>query len=341
MIPQSSETILSSPSPDAAPSPDSKKKKILRVLLWFLVGFFFLVLFTFIKLPNDRIQNWLDGNLAILLADNGVSYSAEKKSLSFFPSTRYHLEEVTLRLPNRRTSHLDELSVSPSILPLILGRYGGQAEIRDKKQTFQMKASVQPEFKTEKGTGRTPPSSPTGLVGSFEFHSDKFDFGKTRLLETLAGLQISSAVFDGHGKMAGNFLTPNTLQGMVSVVMSSLVLEPQNIQGFNFPKLTLSEGQIDLEVQKGKVLIKSLKLGKGGGQADDLQGTVQGDIALQQDWLSSILNLKINFSVSENVMKSFSLLEMLLAAYKQPDGSFSIVLTGPIYAPVPAPISKT
>lgn len=315
-----------SPSKDST-SPEvlqSRAQRITRFLLWSLVTVFFLLFFTLLKLPEDKLRNWIDGNIAVALAQRGISFSATNKSLSFLFGPTYVLQDATFNFPPPTPpTHLDELSVSPAIFPMVLGRYGGNGVIRNKEGKLSFSAAVRDFNK--------------GLKGDFSFRSKKMDLGKTGILSGFTGLQISSANLDGDGALKGDFMVPNTLEGNIAVRLTPLIFDAQSIQGFSVPKLTISDGLVEFSAEKGKLLIKNFKLGKPGATGDDIQCNVSGEITLNRNWESSTLNLKINFSISENVKKSFILLDTLLTDFKQADGSYSLLLTGSVFAPIPAP----
>jgi hypothetical protein len=110
------------------------------------------------------------------------------------------------------------------------------------------------------------------------------------------------------------------------------------LYGFNIPKIAVSESVADVTFGKGKATLKTVRIGKTGNTAEDLRGTVTGDLLLAKSWDSSTLNLKIRFSLAESILKSFMLLDAILGAGKQPDGSYAFNLTGPLSAPMPIPI---
>jgi hypothetical protein len=60
-------------------------------------------------------------------------------------------------------------------------------------------------------------------------------------------------------------------------------------------------------------------------------------VVLGRNWQYSTLNLRADFSLSQNVIKSFVLIDALLSAGKKPDGSYSYTISGPLYSPTPTP----
>jgi type II secretion system protein N len=177
----------------------------------------------------------------------------------------------------------------------------------------------------------------SGSKGSFNFQAKKLDLGKLGVLPMAAGIQ-GSGILDGKGSISGDLSVPSTLDGTINLNLSKVVIEAQNIMGFSIPNISISEGVIDISLEKSKANIKTFRIGKTGNVTDDLQGTITGDATLGRNWDAGNLNVKTHFSISPNVMKSFTLLDAILGGGKQPDGSFSFMLTGPLRAPMPTPM---
>jgi len=167
------------------------------------------------------------------------------------------------------------------------------------------------------------------------------DFGKLGVLPLIANIQ-GSGVLDGNGNLSGDFSTPSTLEGNVNLKLSRVTLEQQMLYGFSIPKILISEGIIEIDIEKAKARIKSFRIGHPTNPAtlaDDIQGTISGDMTLAKFWEMSNLNLKLNFSFSEGLMKSFILLDAILGAGKQANGSYGFSLTGPLSSPIPTPLA--
>ncbi len=60
-------------------------------------------------------------------------------------------------------------------------------------------------------------------------------------------------------------------------------------------------------------------------------GSATGDIILGSNWDSSTLNAKINFKLSDPLIKAFFLIDSFLGPGKQGDGSYSLISHGPGY----------
>ena len=116
------------------------------------------------------------------------------------------------------------------------------------------------------------------------------------------------------------------------------MIDAQSIFGFPIPKILVSEGNADIEIQDGKAQIKTFKLGKPGHVEDDIQATLTGQVILGKFWAASKVDLNTRFSLSQNILKPLILLDAILGSGKQPDGSYAFHLTGPILSPTPSPL---
>ncbi len=300
-----------------------RAQRILRSMGW--TGFFFvlLLLFTLIKLPEIRLKNYVQGTLSSLLASKGISVSAASTEISFLFGISYTMKDVTLVLPPPDSPvKVERIEVSPSIFPMILGKIAGTVKIE--QGSGFLKASV----------STSAASGPKNEM-SLSFRAKDFNLGRLALLQILAGLRGGMNI-SGDGSFSGDLNQPSSWNGDIKAELSKIALEQQSMMGFNLPPIRVAEGHIELGASSGKATIKTLRLGKPGGN-DDLTATVTGDIALGKTWDSSMVNLKTKFSISAAAMKSLSLLDMILQAGKQPDGSYAYNLAGPIGAPAATP----
>ncbi|MCM2278705.1 MAG: type II secretion system protein GspN [Oligoflexia bacterium] len=304
-----------------APAP-SRARRALSLILWGVFAFVCLLSFTLLKLPEERIRNLVQGGISSALADRGIGFSANEGRISIGLGISYVMKGVTLTPPPPgEPAKIEKAVISPSILPLFLGRLGGTLRLEHGKG--YLKASV---------SRRKQDISAT-------VHASAFDLGKTGLFPLLAELQ-GSTLLSGDVTIQGDPSVPSTLTGSVSIGLSDIVIDSQSISGFTIPRLSVSEGKVDVEVDKAKATLKTLRLGKKGSATDDLTGTVSGNVALGRSWPSSTLNLKAEFGLSQKLLKAYSLLDALLGAGKRADGSYAYAITGPISAPMPAPAAQ-
>lgn len=310
-------------APGEADSTLTSRQKIMRRVGWGVFAFFTLIVFTLMKLPEDRVKAYIDGNISALLAPRGISYSAGDSSLSVLFGITYTLKDVTLTFPPPSPqARIDQIEISPSFLSLLIGKFGGSLWIKAGNGTLSSSFSVKnPE-------------------ASLSFKAKKLDLGRLGLIPALLGVR-GSGLLEGTASLSGNMLIPSTVEGAVDLRLTQVAMDPQSIEGFAVPRLALSEVIANLEISRAKATIKTLRIGKQGNAADDIQGVLTGEITLTKLWEMSNLNLKAHFGFSENVMKSFALLDMLLASGKQADGTFAFSLTGPLASPIPTPIGAT
>lgn len=314
---------LSEQSPNAADLEESSGlSRVARFLLWGGVFLAMLIFFTLLKLPEDRIRNYVQGAIASALSQQDIGFTAGKSSFSLIFGPSYTMKNITLTFPSpEETVKIEEVSVSPSLLALFTGKAGGTFMVRNKGGSI-------------KGSYYQPLSSRSNHI-SADFTADRMDLGALGLLPALANLK-GSAMMSGHGNLDGDTSVPSTLNGDIHLNLSRINIDSQSLLGFNLPRLSVSEGTADVSFGRGKAIIKTLKLGKS--VADDIRATITGDLTLSRTWGTSMLNARANFSLSPSVMKAFPLIDALLAQGKQPDGSYAYQLSGPVMSINPQPI---
>lgn len=318
-----------------APPHVSRAQKLLRGLGWTLFGLFCLILFTVLKLPEIRIKNYLQGMISSTLATQGMTFSAAETDLSMGFGISYEMKDVTLNPPPPQPSvKIEQIKVSPALLSLLLGKAGGSVKIKNGDGDLKAAFSMSGALGAAMGSG-----GPREFSTSYELKD--MNLGKLGVLALAAGIQ-GSVVASGDGSIAGDLNSPQTWNGTTRLNLSRIVIEQQtlNISGMpiSVPRLTISEGQIEVAFNQGKATVRSLKLGKPGNANDDIIATITGDILLGKQWQSSTLNLRTRFNFSQKILKSFVLIDALLGAGKQGDGGYAFNLTGPILAPNPSPI---
>jgi len=307
------------PTEVASTPPLSKRTRLLRRVGWSFLAVFCLILFTVFKLPQDPIRNLIQAQISNALAPQGITFTAAKSHLSFGWGVSYVMDNVTLNFPPPQGSaHFDKIAVSPSIISSLFGSMGGSAWI------YQ-------------GDGRLSASvSMKKTNTSITFSSKKMELASLGVLQTFAGIS-GSGVLNAEGSLSGDLSVPSTWEGKANIDLRKVAIDAQSIAGFNLPRTAISEGNIDVDISKGKATLKTFRLGKTGKSDDDIQADLTGDILLGKSMDASTLNLKAHFSLSTGLLKAFPLIDALLGAGKQPDGSFVYTLAGPLDSPVPTP----
>lgn len=299
--------------------PPGKTRKVLKFLGWSIFALLAMFFFTVIKLPEERVRNFIHGNIAAALAPQGIAFSATEGKLRLGLGLSYVMKDVTLVFPTGDTARVEEISISPSLLPLLIGKRSGRAELRHGNGNLTARFSMR------------------GNVLDASYRIQDLDIGKIGM-SAIAGFK-GGAIASGEGNINGDLLAPPTMLGDLKLDLKSIGVDAQNIMGFSIPKVSISGAKMDVAIDKGKAQIKILRIGQAGAAStDDIRANLTGDVSLGKQWPQSALNIRVEFSLSPNVMKSFSLLDALLGPGKQPDGSYVYKLGGTFASPVPTPV---
>ena len=297
--------------------------RTLRILGWTILFILCLVAFTLKKLPEERIKNYVQGTITSLLSEKGISFEAERGYLSFGWGISYIMKGIKLTVPNVETpAKIDEISVTPSILPLLIGQKGAVVWIYSGGGKMMINASMKKNSL------------------SLAVDSSALDLGKTGVLPVFAGIK-GAALLNGTAKLTGDPMAMNTFTGDVDLKLEKISMDPQQIQGFSLPKMNVSEAVIQLSIDKqSRVTFKNVHVGKPGNTADDIQATITGDAILGRNFDASILNARAKFTLSQNILTSFVLIDALLAQGKLPGGGYGYSLTGPLGNLGSAPLAE-
>jgi len=302
--------------------PLTPAKRLGRLAGWMSFGVACLIFFTLLKLPEDRIKAYIDGTISAALAKKQISFSTTEGRLSILFGISYTMKDITINFPPPHPPvHIDKIEVAPSLLSLIFSNYGGKLWLENGKGQLSASFSLK------------------NTLFSASYKASKLEIQKLGVLPFLAGVQVAGTL-DGNGSFSGDYANPTALEGEGALTFTQISTEPQSIAGFSIPPLSISDAVVEVKAEKGKAVIKTLRVGKPTptkGKVDDIQAAVTGDVTLAKQLDNSQLNLKIHFTFSENILKSFVLLDTILGAGKQGDGSYSYTLTGPLMAPQPTP----
>jgi type II secretion system protein N len=307
----------------ATPVP-SRGIRIAKTIAWVLAFFGFLALFTIAKLPDDRIGGLILGKASETLSSggHGIALTAERTRISLLLLGRIRFEGLTVRTTSGSGSptfvRWEEARLSPSLLDLLLARLGGTLHARGKDGSSFSLAF----WSTRAGK----------FSASARFNQAELGSTGVGLIPILAGINATLPL-NGAVELSGEASKPSTLAGKIQLSLGKSVIPAQRISGFPIPSIRFGDGEIKATVSQGSLRFESLRLGKMDRDTDDIGGTATGDVALAQSMDSSQLNLKAKVRFSESVLKSLFLLDALLGPGKQPDGSYSIQLTGPLFAP--------
>lgn len=306
----------------------NKIKMLVKFLFWSVVAVICLAFFTIAKLPDAKVRNVIQSYLSIELGRYGITLSAQETSFSLLFGCRYKMMKVRLYFPPpAKEILLDEIIVSPSFMTLLEGKLGGTLKIAQDKGAVTISAA-----------GRK-----TSMDIGLDF--DNFDLSKIQIgsiISLFTGssgtnqmpgesepLKLSGFV-NGSGKVSIDTLDLKTLNGEIALSLKNISNEPQKLYGFLIPQMTVSEGQIGITAQKGKVDFKSVRLGKTGSATDDLQLTTSGNLTLEKTWRESKIALTLRFRFSEKSLKALPIpvRDGFLVGGKQSDGGYVFQLTG-------------
>lgn len=316
---QTPELTSASGSPTEADTPPSRGRKLFANIAWTFLGLFALTFFTLAKLPDAKIKSWVESGISNVLSPRGITLTAEQSELSFLFGIQYVMKNVTLDFPPPQPpARIDEIRVSPAFLPMLAGKLGASIEIKSGKGSAVFTGAFR------------------GGTVSGTLRADQFDVGSIALLKLITDVN-GSAVVTGKADFSGSTEDWTTLDASVQLDLSKISIPSQSIQGFSIPALNMSQGQVDVVIDHGKGQIRSLKIGKHDSTTDDIKATITGDLVFGKSLQNSTCNLKANFSLSESLLKSFVLLDAILAQGKQPDGSYAYRLEGPLLSPNPIP----
>jgi type II secretion system protein N len=300
-------------------TPPSKLRTTLSFIAWCSFGFSCLVFFTVLKLPDDRLKEIIQGNIAAALAPKGITMTTGKSAITIFPRVSYTMSDVTLNFPPPQApAHIDRIEVGPSLASLFSGKLGASVAIENGDGSMSMLAAFR------------------GTRIGIKFNADKMDIGKIGILPTLANL-TGSLVVTGKGSISADTNALNQTDGEMQLALSHIVIDSQAISGFNIPKISISQGKLDMDMNQGRGVIKILSLGQPTSATDDIKANFSGDLNLGKDVQASTINVRGIFSFSTTILKSLSLIEMILQPYKQPDGNYSCKLAGSLLSPNPSP----
>jgi type II secretion system protein N len=306
----------------------SGSKKVLQTTGWAAVTFFFLIFFTALKLPQEKIKSWVNAYLYSTLSPMGMQLSSSSAEIGFIPLPSYNVSGVQFKLsPTSVPLTFDQGKASVAVFPIFRGELGTavSAEIGSGSLALDLSTPVAPK----KGAA----------AATLAFEISDLSLAKSGLLAQLYGIQGTGTI-EGKGSVSGDFNNPTSLGGTIQLTLKKIQLAEQtlSLSGFSLgiPSIAISDGKMDITIDKGKVAIKSLYLGKKGS-ADDILVESSGDVQLGRSTQTHQLNLKVKLSYSEKLKKTLGLAETFMKPALQPDGSYSYAIAGLLGAPSAVP----
>jgi type II secretion system protein N len=276
---------------------------------------FCVILLTLLKLPGARITGFIQGMVQGALDPYGIYLTDRGRELTLFPVPHYRLDHPVLELPDQTRIEFDEMSVQPKPAQLLAGKLGVRAELRQGPSEIRMDAS---------GKGEQIDA---------EIHLENTDLGKLGVLAFAAGIK-GTGFLTGDIKINGSLSDLSTLNGLIELKLKKLKIEEQNLMGFQLPVIQVNDGDLNVEIKAGKLLMKNVQIGKG---TDDLRVGLSGDVSLNRFLNASAIDLRAVLGLSDKLRQSFSILESLMGSAKTPDGRYAYRITGTLGAPMPQP----
>lgn len=304
-------------------------RKTLSYIVWGLFALILLLFFTLGKLPEDRVKNLIMSQISPILNSRGIQLSARQVQLSLIFGPSIVLKEVSLTPPEPdQISHIELIEITPSISSLFMGRLGGAIRIQNGKTSLRLSGNGK-SVRDERGG--------QNFLGSLSIHADHFDIGKLALLKLLLNLN-GSAILDGKVEISTQADNWASTDATIEMDVKKLQLPAQTVMlmpGFRqaFPAISISTSHLNVIIDHGKGQIKAFQVGQPNSVTDDLKGGLSGDFLLAKTSQASTCNFKTTFSFSSSFLQSMSLIDALLNPGKQPDGSYSYQVSGPLLQP--------
>ena len=296
---------------------------------WIAFGIVCFTWFTITKLPEDRLGNYIQGQLNSSLSQIGMSINPKESGMSVGLGITYWMKDVAVLMSSSpKPITLDRIEISPSLMWMFAGKLGAGFYLKQSEGTVRGKFSIPLSFGTKTST-------PTKLA--LDLNIDKLNLSKLGALEIFAGLK-AGGMLGGSLSIAGDFSRPETVNGNADLHLDQFNLDPQTFMGFSIPNVKVQKTVMNLSADSGKIKLQNLKLGQAGSP-DDVIGNVTGEAILNRNVTQSNLNFKTRFSLAPSILKAFIILDSILQSGKQPDGSYSYKITGPFATPLwqPAP----
>jgi type II secretion system protein N len=309
-----SEIMASGPAETDPATQRSSGKGIWKILALSSAFVALIVFLTILKMPRARMTDLLQGYIQTALDPSGIYIRSLDRTLLFFPSLRYRLDHPVIELSEQTQIELDDLEIRPSLLKLFTGSVGGQALLHQGKGDLAVDTALRKNSIT------------------LEMLMNEIDLGKIGLF-SFAGIK-------GGGSLNGKILLDGSpadftaMNGTLDLKMKNVNLEEQSIYGFKIPPVLLSDGTIAADLKGGKLSLRNVALGR---QNDDLAITASGDVTLNRNLNSSLLNLRVTIALSDKLKSAFSFIDMVLSGSKQKDGKYAFKLTGPMAQPTMVP----
>ncbi len=292
------------------PTPESPRKKWLKLALYVAIFFASFLFFASLKLPNTFLKGII---LGAMNQNSANQWQADQLGFRLFWLPHIRAEGFTLipsALSDTPSLTFDQIRIFPSFFSLI-----------PITGSFQPAASFDGEAYGAQFEGWARPSTP-----EFEISLKNADLGKlTPLVEK--GIELKGVIDSDLSLVLENQRLSRS-NGTITLQGKNFVLDPSAF-GMPLPLPILDLGAITLEgvIQNGKLRIQKAQVGSAG---KDLEIKATGEIQLMDNLQFSRLDLRVKIKPAAKILSAMPALKTMLAtiAAEQADGFYGMKVSG-------------
>ncbi len=284
-------------------------QKIGRMTGYILFGFFVFIFFTYLNFPYDKFKDKIFFQVE---QKTGLKLDAAEVKPTW--TLGFVFTGVELSHRNSPQLHLSHLNVSPSLVSLLFFRPKLKFEVGFTEGTLS-------GYLHQKGT--------TQNIG-LEFDS----LNLTKDLKGLLPLDLQG-ILQGDFTLTGDIAQMKELNGNLDLRIQKFGLAQMNVLNMNIPQISLSKMILRGTLKNDRLVFEKVDI---GGDKEDLQANASGDIQLDpRNFSNSRLNLTVKFRLSEKMKEEFKLFLPFIANALDPQGFYSLAITGRLSAPLALP----
>ncbi len=358
----------------------SRTQKWLKTAAWASYAVLVFLVALRWQIPHTHLETILSKQLHAQLNQAGIGLKSDPPRLRFFPQIQYRIPQPVFRSQGKQlalesltvTPSLWRLllggslavsfqathqSTTPATPPALAVAATSMSSASPAAASPPATASPQATTASTKiSTASTPlPTTPpllklapgrlSGWLSASKSESrvslslEQWDLAQADVFNFFLNVK-AAGVLQGQLSWQGNPQDLSHAAASLNCKISGLGLGAQTLAGFQVPRLSFGDGQLELELKAGKALLKSARLGINS-VTSDLDGTLTGELSLNKNVNLSSLDLKTKFNLSKNLLTAVPLLEALLQNGKSASGGeYAFALTGTLAAPLFAPLKQ-
>ena len=297
----------------------NRKKKKTFSISKSMVGSFFFGIFCFFvflifKLPEARIQNYLNAQIRIIAQEQGFSFSSEKIRLSLItgPAIKIYDAELKSFENEQQKIKISFLKIRPSLFSLLSAM-----------KSFSFYAETL-EGEISGSFGLSP------IQTQINLSLTNINLTSTAILKKFIPLDLRTKIA-GDMKINIDLEQQQKTEGQIKLKLQELTLPSQQYAGFNLPKISVASSEFEISIAQGQILIRKFLIGSDI-KNDDIVAQISGDGSLESPIERTKINAKASFEISTAVKNNLPLLESLLTPAKTSDGKYIYRFSGPIMA---------